>query len=61
MPNWEGSRARADALAVGCGHCHAIVGQPCINIAIPSKPPLWHFAAHTCRVNAAARVTDEVF
>ena len=55
MPDYTGSRAREDALTVGCRWCHAIAGDPCINTALDSKPVLWHFAAHTVRITDANR------
>jgi hypothetical protein len=55
MPDWTGSAARADALAVPCRYCHAIQGAPCINAFIKGSPPLWHFAAHQSRTADALK------
>lgn len=60
MPDWTGSRARADALAVPCAYCHAFAGQPCVNLRVPDHPPLRHFAAHQKRINDAAILEGEV-
>lgn len=54
MRDWTGSRARQDALTVGCRYCGAIVGEPCVTKA-DDRRPLEAFPAHTCRTNAAAK------
>lgn len=49
MPDFTGSRARADALRVPCRHCKATPGQPCQNVA--TGQPLKNLPAHPVRVS----------
>lgn len=52
MHDWEGSRAREDALTVPCRYCRAAVGQPCVT---RDGRELQAFPAHAVRISDAAK------
>lgn len=54
MHDWTASRAREDALQVGCRYCHAVVGEPCTG---DEGKPLEAFPAHTVRVTDAQKAS----
>lgn len=50
MPDWNGSRVRAEALRVSCPYCAAAVGELCVN----GGELLVAFPAHEVRIRVAA-------
>jgi hypothetical protein len=52
MRDWTGSRAREDALVVGCRDCLADIGYPCTGL---DGKPLQAFPAHTKRITDAQK------
>ncbi len=45
---------KAIAMTVGCRHCHALIGQPCINPTLPKQPPTR--IPHPCRMADAEEI-----
>jgi hypothetical protein len=57
LPNWTGTRARADALRVPCRYCGAQIGEPCVTKDLDPRP-LEAFPAHVVRTNDAQKATE---